>query len=349
MRPIALPLSMPASALAEERPSRRRLLVGLGALALAGCAREAPSGAMQLELGIVDWVGYAPLYVGQAKGLFRDLGLDLTVRNFRATNENEMAFAGGRLDGSADVLSSAAELAARGKDFRVVMVIDRSIGADGVLASNAVRDLADLKGRRVALEEGSVSHYFFLQVLREAGLGSKDIELVNTSPADAAAAYQSGNVDVAVTYAPFLNVANAGRKDGRILFDSSRLPYAIADIYVFDAQVIARRPQALEAFVQGIFRGLAYIEAHPDESAAIVARTLKISPAEVTEFLKGVRLADLATNLDMLTNPQSPGYVPATMATLARFLKEQGQIAAVPDLSRIVEPRFVLAAQKNLP
>jgi NitT/TauT family transport system substrate-binding protein len=328
----------------------RRHLVGaltLGSLGLVACGKAPTEASSQaINVGLVDWVGYSPLYVARAKGIFKELGIDLDAKTFQANNEEKIAFVGGRLDGAADVLSSGTELATSSKDFRIVMVVDRSVGADGILASNKIADLKGFKGQKVALEEGTVSHYFFLQVLSGVGLTSHDITIINADPAQAAAAYQSRNVDIAVTYAPFLGKANATRQDGRIIYDSSKMPYAIADIYEFDTRFIKDHPDTLQGFVSGFFKGLDYIKAHPEESAEIVAKELKITVAEVTEFLKGVQLADIPTNIDMLTNPESQGYIPKTMANLAKFLREQGQIKAIPDLSKLIEPKFVLAAQK---
>lgn len=331
--------------------SRRGLVraLSLGALGLAACGTQSDSGSRRpsASLGVVDWVGYAPLFIARQKGFFQELGLDLNTRFFEANGQNMAAFAAGRLDALGDVLSGAIDLASKGKDFRVVLVADRSVGGDGILARNKVTSIEDFRGRRIALEEISVSHYFLLQVLAEANLRARDITLVNMTPGDAAAAYQSGSMDIAVTYEPFLSKANAARDDGRVLYDSSQMPYAIADIYEFDTQFIEANPEAIQAFVSGILQGLAYMKRHPEESAGIVARQLKLAPQEVNKFLQGVQLADLQMNLDMLTNPQSQGYLPKTMTALSRFLKEEGQIASVPDISRMVEPRFVLAARAD--
>ncbi|WP_041244018.1 ABC transporter substrate-binding protein [Gloeobacter kilaueensis] len=331
----------------KSRWDRRRVLA-LAGLALTGCAGQArTSRPVATTVGIVDWVGYAPLYVAAQKGFFAPLGLDLVARTFPSPGQGTLAFAGGRVEAAADVTAGAVDLKARGKDFRVVMVVDRSLGADGLLASNHIGNIADLKGHKVALEYGSVSHFFFLQVLAQAGLGSQDVTIVNTPPDAAAAAYRSGQVEAAVSYAPFLGAANRARPDGRILFDSSRLPSAISDIYLFDAGYIKIYPEKVQAFVTGVLRGLAYLEAHPDEGYAITARQIKIQPSEVKTYLQGIRLADLATNIDMLTNPNSPVYLLGSMRLLARFLKDQGQIQAIPDLDNLIDPRFVLAARSN--
>lgn len=327
---------------------RRRVVraLTLGALGLAACGKtESSSPPMAASLGIVDWIGYAPLYVAREKGFFKALGLDLDARTFSGNQQSTLAFAGGKLDGLADITSSAADLASKGKDFRVVMVVDRSVGADGILARNTIASVADIKGKKVALEEGTVSHYFFLQVLAEAGLTEKDITLINTTPADAAAAYQSGAVEVAVTYAPFLGKANQVRKDGRTIYDSSRMPYAVTDLYEFDTKFIESQPQTVQAFVAGILQGLDYIKANPEEGNVILAKQMKIKPEEAADYLKGIQLADLETNIDMLTNSGSPGYLPKAFESISQFLLAQGQIKTIPDSVKIIEPKFILAAR----
>ena len=53
-------------------------------------------------------------------------------------------------------------MADKGKDFKVVMIQDNSQGGDGILARNSVADIADFKGKRVAVEQGAVGHFFLV-------------------------------------------------------------------------------------------------------------------------------------------------------------------------------------------
>ncbi|BAC88116.1 ABC transporter substrate-binding protein [Gloeobacter violaceus] len=322
----------------------RRSVLTLGGLALAGCTgggdgATRPAGT---SFGIVDWVGYTPLYIAREKGYLPEA---FNVRNFPSPGQGTLAFAGGKLEGGAEVTAGAVDVRAKGKDLRVVMVVDRSVGGDGILARHSIRDLADLKGRKVALELGSVSHFFFLQAIAGAGLSGRDITIINTPPDAAGAAYRSGQVEAAVTYAPYLGSANRAQADGRILFDSARLPDAISDIYVFDARFVQAHPEVVQGFVDAVLKGLADLQADPQAGYALTARLLNITPAEVEDYLRGLQLADLALNIDMLTNPNSKSYLPNALQSLARFLKDQGQIPAVPDLTNVVDPRFVLAAR----
>ncbi|MDX2099936.1 MAG: ABC transporter substrate-binding protein, partial [Leptolyngbyaceae cyanobacterium bins.59] len=338
----------------------RRQMLGLmtgatGAMLLHACQPPTRSPSVQspgtsrpsktATMGLVVWTGNAPLYVARSQGLFEKLGLNLDIKTFSTNPDAAAAFSTGRIDGWAAVTSEAVLLAARGKDFRVVLVQDSSVGADGILARNRITDLKDFKGKRVAVEEGAVSHFFLLQSLATVGLTDRDITIVNVAPDAAAAAYQAGQAEIAVSYSPFLEQANAAQKDGRIIFDSSKIPTAITDLYLFDTQFINQNPEAIQAFVDGCFQGLDVLQQKPQEANPIAAKELGVSPEELQTNLKGLKLPDRTTNLEMLNNPQSELHLLKSMDAMAQFLLDQKKITKRPDLSQLLEPRFVLAAK----
>ncbi len=312
-----------------------------GGLALHACAQSTGGQAEATEettLGSPPWIGYTPLYVAVEKGFFREAGLDLDYKEFSSGTEVNDAFSAGRLDGTANVTSDMVALAAYGTDFKIVMAADNSLGGDGILARNSVKNIADFKGKTVAVEQGGVSHFFLLQVLKEVGLSGSDIKLVNVTPGAAAAAYQSGKADVAVTYSPFLAKANQTQKDGRIIFDTSKMPTAIMDVYSFSTKFIEANPGAMEAFVKGILKSLDFIKTNPTEAYTIAGKRLKLSPEEVEAELKGVRLIDKETNLEVLNTSLLPH-----LEDLSDFLLEQNQIQKAPDLSKLIDPQYLQA------
>jgi NitT/TauT family transport system substrate-binding protein len=332
------------------------LLSGLaGGLALHGCTSSAPSATsasdqpVSASLGMVTWIGYAPIYVAKAKGFYEEFGLNLDLKVFNSGAEAIAAFTAGQVNGLSLVPSEAVTLAANDKDFRVIYVVDTSNGGDGILARNSIKTIADLKGQSIAVETGGVSHFFLLEVLAEAGLSESDVTLINLTPDAAAVAYQAGKADVAVTYAPFLFTANDAQPDGRILYDSSQLksPTAIADLIVFDTQFIQTTPKALEAFVKANLKGLELLNSNPTEALPIAAKELGLTPEELQEQLKGVKLSDIQANVEMLSNPSSNLYVLTPLESMSSFLKAQGQISDAPDLSDKLDPQFVLAAQDS--
>ena len=248
------------------------LMSGLsGSLALHACTQQTQTssstaqstGAASTEptsatSGSTLWIGYTPLYIALSKGFFQEGGLKLDYKDFSSGNDVNAAFGAGRIDGQANVTSEVVTMAARGIDCRIVMAADNSLGGDGILARNNIADIKDFKGKQIAAEEGSVSHFFLLQVLKSAGLSSNDVKIINVTPDAAAAAYQAGRTDIAVTYSPFLQKANEAQKDGRIIYDTSKMPTAIVDVYLFSTKFIEANPEATKAFVQGILKGLKF-------------------------------------------------------------------------------------------
>ncbi|AUC95035.1 sulfonate ABC transporter substrate-binding protein [Bradyrhizobium sp. SK17] len=66
-----------------------------------------------------------------------------------------------------------------------------------------IKSVADLKGKKVALNKGSNVHYLLVKALEKAGVKYSEIEPVFLAPADARAAFERGSVDAWVIWDPF--------------------------------------------------------------------------------------------------------------------------------------------------
>lgn len=338
------------SMICTRRQALYFLVGAVGAGALHACTPVSPpppEETLSTSLGLVTWVGLTPFYIAQEKGFFKELGINLEIKDFILSADSLAAFAAGNLRGLAPVTSEAMLLAANGVDFQVVLVEDISVGADGILARNSINNIKEFQGKEIAVDQGSVSHFFLLQVLNEFGLSAADVTLVPMPADKAAEAYQTGQVEIAVTYAPYLDQANNAQKDGRVIYNSSQMPTAIADLYVFERKFIESDPQAVSAFVKGIFKGLDFLKTNRQEALAIAAKALDISPEELDESLKLLQLPDVEMNLEMLGNPSSERYLLKTMQNMTEFLKQQNQINRVPELSALLAPQFVQAFHAN--
>jgi NitT/TauT family transport system substrate-binding protein len=328
------------------------LLAGAaGGLALHGCSggsdTATPENLVSAAIGITTWIGNTNLYIAQGKDYFKENGLNLDVKTFSTVAEAFPAFTTGQLQAVSPVTAEAVSLAAKGTDFKIVAVMDTSLGADGVLARNSVKDIADFKGRKIGVQSGGVGHFFMLQVLAEAGLTGKDITIVDMTPDAGAAAYQAGNIDIVYSYSPFIEEANAAQTDGRIIYDTSKMPTAIADVFAFRTDFVEQNPEAVQGFVAAIFKGLDLLKNNSAEALPIAAQQLGIEPDELEVQLKGIGLPDLASNVEMLGNPNSDLYLLKPLQSLATFLKDQGQIDTIPDLTNVLEPKFVQALSEK--
>jgi sulfonate transport system substrate-binding protein len=83
-----------------------------------------------------------------------------------------------------------------------------------------IKSVAELKGKKVALNKGSNVHFLLVQLLQQARVNYKDIDTIFLTPADARAAFERGSVDAWAIWEPFL--AAAQRQTGaRILADGN--------------------------------------------------------------------------------------------------------------------------------
>lgn len=84
--------------------------------------------------------------------------------------------------------------------------------------NSPLKSVAELKGKKVALNKGSNVHYLLVKLLEKAGLNYKDVETVFLPPADARAAFERGSVDAWAIWDPFLAAAEK-QIGARILAD----------------------------------------------------------------------------------------------------------------------------------
>ena len=72
-----------------------------------------------------------------------------------------------------------------------------------VLRDSPLKTLADLKGKKIALQKGSSAHYLVVRAIEKAGLQWSDIQPIYLTPADARAAFERKSVDAWGIWDPF--------------------------------------------------------------------------------------------------------------------------------------------------
>ncbi|RZI91282.1 MAG: sulfonate ABC transporter substrate-binding protein [Variovorax sp.] len=85
---------------------------------------------------------------------------------------------------------------------------------------SAIKTVADLKGKKIALNKGSNVHYFIVKLAEKNGLAYSDLNLVYLPPSDARAAFEKGSVDAWVIWDPFLAAAEK-TLDAQLLADAT--------------------------------------------------------------------------------------------------------------------------------
>ncbi|WP_020203461.1 MULTISPECIES: aliphatic sulfonate ABC transporter substrate-binding protein [Cupriavidus] len=131
----------------------------------------------------------------------------------------------GNLDLSADVADAVPPFAlAAGANLTYYAIETPSPEAQAIVVrqDSPIREIAQLKGQRVAFAKGAGAHYLLLEALAGAGLSIRDIEPAYLNPADARAAFERGSVAAWVIWDPFL-AAVQRQANARILRDGKGL------------------------------------------------------------------------------------------------------------------------------
>ena len=124
----------------------------LGAAMTALAAGSATAGT--ISIGHTIWVGYGPLYLARDLGYFKDEGVDVQLQVVDDSTLAMAAQAGGKLDGTAVTIDEIIKYRSEADCFKAVAVLDESHGGDGMVATDKVNSIADLKGQTVGDERG---------------------------------------------------------------------------------------------------------------------------------------------------------------------------------------------------
>ncbi|KAF1061211.1 sulfonate ABC transporter substrate-binding protein [Variovorax sp.] len=108
--------------------------------------------------------------------------------------------------------------------------------SEGVLVpkGSAIKSVAELKGKKIALNKGSNVHYFIVKLFEKHGLSYADLNLVYLPPADARAAFEKGSIDAWVIWDPFLAAAEK-TLEARVLADATGVVGNRAYSYYFSS------------------------------------------------------------------------------------------------------------------
>jgi sulfonate transport system substrate-binding protein len=109
--------------------------------------------------------------------------------------------------------------AAGGAKIKIVGALQNSTSHNAALVvpkGSSIKTLADLKGKKIAVAEGSSADYHLLATLTKAGLTTKDVQLDYLQPAEGLAALESGAVDAWDIWSPFIEQVTI-TKGARIL------------------------------------------------------------------------------------------------------------------------------------
>jgi NitT/TauT family transport system substrate-binding protein len=330
-----------------NRTARGRLAAALLAVvtlaALVGCGPEkAASASGKVTLGFSAWPGWFPWQVAQDQGLFAKNGVDVELKYFDNYLDSLTALSTGNLSANSQTLNDTLISVSGGAKQTIVLVNDNSTGNDQIIAAPGITSVAQLRGKTIAVEAGTVDHFLLLLVLQKAGLTAKDVTIKALPTADAAAAFKTGQVDAVGAFAPFTTTA-LERSGSTAIATSKDFPGAIPDHLVFGADFVAKHPKEVQAVVQTWFDTLKWIAANKDKAVGIMAGKAGVSVADYTSYDAGTTIFTREQNLSAFTSGGASTNLDHQAAEIAQFLVDTGLAQSKPSLDGLLEAKFVQA------
>lgn len=332
---------------------RKWLLTGLvmmlvATTILAGCSKNTGGTASDdpITIALSPWPGWFFWFLVEEKGFFEKHDVKVKLEWFPVYSDSLQALATGRVDANSQTLSDTIAPLSKDIKLKAVLVNDNSNGGDAIVSTQDIASIADLKGKTVATELGTVDHFLLLTALEQNGMSESDIKYVNMTVNDAGPAFISGNVDVAVLWEPFQTIAvNEGK--GKVLFSSKDTPGLIPDLLVFREDVVKDRAEDVQKIVDAWFDALDYFAENEQEAIELMAKRAETTPEDFKTGLDSVSIFSVEDNIEAFSDMDSYESLIHTGELTAEFLKKLDMIDSIPDIEQLLEPKFVNDAAKR--
>lgn len=320
--------------------------VTLGAMAAIGICTavtsEAGAEMQKLDIGIsTTWWGHIPIMVAIDKGYFKDVGIDVEVQPIGSSADRIRAVTSGDVAWSnLGRIAAISEMSRGNESFYFFANVDDSPGNEGCWARPGFNSLADLKGKKIAAN--SSAEITLSGLLEEAGMTIADVEFVNLPGGEMAAALANGDVDAACVWEPLFTAVREAAPGGTLLgTDKDTAGYkkfgtmASPDIVIISRKVADETPELAGKLAEAMFKGAAYTNANPEDTAETVAHYFRKPPEDVLAAIKSFQYfgADGWEKHMELHSGQ--------MQYLADWLHANGKIPSAPDTKKWEKTSFI--------
>ena len=288
--------------------SFRWLLAGVLFLALGAPALQ-PAHAAPLKIVYSDWPGWVAWEIARQKKWDKEAGLDLEFMWMDYVAGMD-AFAAGQADACAMTNGDALVVGAKsGKPSTAILINDYSNGNDMVIGGPKVASLKDLKGKKIGVEVGFVSHLLLLKALESAGLSESDVTLVNVPTNETPNALASGAVDAISAWQPNSGQALKIVPGSKKLYSSADTPGIIYDLLYVSHESLATRRAEWGKVVKLWYRVVDYMKdpANKNEMLKILAARVQLDPATYEPLLGGTKILSLDEALTVWNGGKDAG------------------------------------------
>ena len=338
----------------DERIARCLRVLAVAAVGLAPFQAGAEETSVVTQLGWLRIGEYAPILIAEAKGFFKDEGIDhKTLDGGPGKNPIPIVAVGQAQFGitsngmylvTARSAKDPVDVVAVGALFQQAPTAYLSIVAPDAPAPKP----KDMEGKTVGVQAGS--EFTFHAFTRKNGVDESKVKLVNVQ--GTAEPLMVGQVDfflgwvVNQTYQieqeaakPDAPAAVKGKTWKALRFAEYGLP-TYSDVIFVSADTLKKNPEMVRSYLKAVQRGMQFVIEHPDEAAEILAAF----PGQIEDAKKLAWRFKLQNQLFQSEDTKKHGLLwmnPATWEQMVAVLKEGDQIPNTVPASDVMTDEYL--------
>jgi len=224
-------------------------------------------------------VAFLPVYVTEAKGFFKDEGLDVLLVLFNAGATNLQALIGGDIHmmGSAFVETIGGRAA--GVDIKNFWGVC-NIMPFQLYSQADFKSMKQAKGKRFAISRfGSLTDFLTRATLRHFGVDSKEVTILQIGSTPARfAALSAKAVDASIVWFPVTEIAKS-QGYNKLLDLKEIFPEWPYETFAAKESYLSKERDQVSKFLRAYQRGIKYTVENKADAVKIMGKYVKLDPA----------------------------------------------------------------------
>lgn len=251
-----------------------------------------------LKIAYSDWPGWTAWEIADKKGFFKKHGVNVKLEWFEYGPSMD-AFAAKKVDAVGVSNGDAMVLNATGARNVTILINDYSNGNDKIIGAPGIKSIRDLKGKKIGVEIGCLSHALLINALTKNGLKESDVTLVNMATHQAVQTLESGDVSAVVAWVPHSVNALDKIAGSTELYTSANEPGIIYDVLAVSQESMMKYKDEWAKVVAVWDDVVAYINdpKNEKEMVKILADRVGVSEKLYSRFLGGTKFLRVGESL----------------------------------------------------
>ncbi len=310
------------------------------ATTLSACGDD--SDGEKVTFGYIgDYNGTSLLAIADDQGLWEKHGLEVDAKVFTNGPLQIQALGTGDLD-FGYIGPGAFWMPASGQ--AKVVAINTLGNADRVIAQDGITSVEQLRGKTVAVPEGTSGDMILTLALANAGMTKQDVKVVNMDPSTIVSAFASKQVDAAGFWYPAIETIKAQVPDLSELAKNSDFESQMAfpTAFVAGNDVVSDDKEKTEKTIAVLREAMEYRTAHMDESIELTAEMLGIPVEQVEADAANVQVLSV-DEVDQMTQD---GTIDTWLTAMTDYFVDAGQLESPVDPATYYTGDLFTAAAK---